>query len=71
MPINQNLGCNGNGWENSHFFFVALKHRQSRNRIDSLYTESGVFLTDPDQVAREFYQQLLGSRAPYPPGVDR
>lgn len=61
------------GDSNTHFFFAALKQRTHRNRIESLYTEEGYFLKDPDLVAaeiRKFYVSLLGSKAPWFPAVD-
>ncbi|XP_021717262.1 uncharacterized protein LOC110685110 [Chenopodium quinoa] len=52
------------GDENNKFFFSVMKNRQSRNRIDALYTEQDVLLRIPGEIVEEltgFYKQLLGS----------
>ncbi|XP_021732888.1 uncharacterized protein LOC110699669 [Chenopodium quinoa] len=54
---------------NSHYFFLVMKNRQARNRIDS----NQVSLKDPDSISNEiisFYKSLLGTKAPWLPAVD-
>lgn len=61
------------GDSNSSFFFSAMKHRYSRNRITTMYDEQGNFLTEPHQVEAEihrFYKGLLGTSAKELDGVD-
>ncbi|XP_021775164.1 uncharacterized protein LOC110739017 [Chenopodium quinoa] len=58
---------------NSHYYFYVLKQWQNRNRIDSIYTNNGVLLKEPNLVQAEilsFYQNLLGSAASSLPAVD-
>ncbi|XP_021715738.1 uncharacterized protein LOC110683654 [Chenopodium quinoa] len=60
------------GDSNSHYFFSVVKHRQGRNRIDSIFTEDDVLLKDPDLIENEivgFYKGLLGSSASSLPAI--
>ncbi|XP_021743104.1 uncharacterized protein LOC110709200 [Chenopodium quinoa] len=60
------------GDSNSHYFFSVMKHRQGRNRIDSIFTEDDFHLKDPDLIENEivgFYKGLLGSSASSLPAV--
>lgn len=41
------------GDSNSKYFYSVMKHRQCRNRIDSIFTEAGELLKAPDPVANE------------------
>lgn len=61
------------GDSNNHFFFAAMKHRTSRNRIDTIYTQEDVLLDTPDLVKGEithFYKLLLGTSAYSLTGID-
>ncbi|XP_021767733.1 uncharacterized protein LOC110732123 [Chenopodium quinoa] len=51
----------------------AIKNRQARNRIDSIFYSNQVLLKDPDAISHEiisFYKSLLGTQAPWLPAVD-
>ncbi|XP_021765919.1 uncharacterized protein LOC110730423 [Chenopodium quinoa] len=51
----------------------AIKNRQARNIIDSIFDSNQVFLKDPDAIFHEiisFYKSLLGTKAPWLPVVD-
>ncbi|XP_021728495.1 uncharacterized protein LOC110695590 [Chenopodium quinoa] len=51
----------------------AIKNRQARNRIDSIFDSNQVLLKDPDAISHEiisFYRSLLGTQAPWLPAVD-
>ncbi|XP_021741304.1 uncharacterized protein LOC110707584 [Chenopodium quinoa] len=61
------------GDSSSHYFFSVMKHRQGRNKIDSIFIEDDVLLKDPMLIENEivgFYKGLLGSSASYHPVVD-
>ncbi|XP_021731517.1 uncharacterized protein LOC110698406 [Chenopodium quinoa] len=58
---------------NTHYFFSIMKHRQSVNRIDSIYTTYNTLLKKPDEEEHEivgFYKNLMGSAASSLPVVD-
>ncbi|XP_021769725.1 uncharacterized protein LOC110733967 [Chenopodium quinoa] len=51
---------------NNKYFFSVMKHRQSRNRIDSLYTDQDILLRTPADIEEEltgFYKNILSSKA--------
>ncbi|XP_021743974.1 uncharacterized protein LOC110710018 [Chenopodium quinoa] len=61
------------GDSSSHYFFSVMKHRQGRNRIDSIFTKDDVLLKDPILIENEivgFYKGLLGSSDSSLPAVD-
>lgn len=61
------------GDTNNKFFFSSMKHRQSRNKIEALYTDAGDCLVEPclfEAEISKFYKDLLGTRARSLDGVD-
>ena len=58
---------------NSHFFFAAMKQRQSRNRITSIFSEDGREHVYPEAIMQEvvqWYKGLLGTAARHLVQVD-
>ncbi|KAF5194708.1 hypothetical protein FRX31_015705 [Thalictrum thalictroides] len=54
------------GDQNTAYFHIIVKVRFSRNRILSLTVESGILLTEEDDMAREavgYFVNLMGTRS--------
>ncbi|XP_021729241.1 uncharacterized protein LOC110716553 [Chenopodium quinoa] len=61
------------GGPNTKYFFCMMKHRQARNRIDTILTDQHVLLKKLADVEREvvgFYKKFMGSSSPSLEAID-